>query len=81
MSQGQHTLDPEVDLAPEAAFRPAVLARVPLAFPFGLDAIRHRPRTDGGQCLIVDQKMQRALRATVGDVSTASAFWRQQRVL
>ena len=30
-------VDPEVDLAPQASLWPAVLARVPFAFPFGLD--------------------------------------------
>jgi len=30
-------VDPDVDLAPQAPLWPAVLARVPFAFPFGLD--------------------------------------------
>ena len=42
-------VDPDVDLAPDAAFRAAVLAGVPLAFALDLDA--------GA----VDQQVQRAL--------------------
>ncbi len=42
-------VDPEMDLAPDAAFCTAVLARVPLAFPLDLDA-----------CAI-DQQVQRTL--------------------
>ena len=49
-------VDPEMDLAPDAAFCPAVLTRVPLTFPFDLDP--------GA----VDQEMQRTLRAPVWDV-------------
>ena len=48
-------VDPEMDLAPDAAFCPAVLARVPLTFPFDLDP--------GA----VDQEMQRTLRAPMRD--------------
>lgn len=44
-----------------------MLAGIPLTFALGLDAIRHRPRTDGGRCLIVDQQVQRAFPSTVGD--------------
>ena len=45
-------IDADVDLAPQTAFRAAVLARMPLALSLRLDAIRHRPRTDGGRCLL-----------------------------
>ena len=38
-SMGQNFLiDPEVELAPDPSFRAAMLARVPLAFAFHLDA-------------------------------------------
>ena len=49
-------IDPEVDLAPGAAFRATMLAGVPLAFALDLDA------------RAVDEQVQRALRPTVGDV-------------
>lgn len=49
-------IDPEVDLAPDAAFRATMLAGVPLAFALDLDA------------RAVDEQVQRALRPTVGDV-------------
>ncbi len=48
-------VDAQVDLALWPAFRAAMLSRMPLAFTLGIDAIRHCPRTNGGQCLIVDQ--------------------------
>lgn len=49
-------VDSKVDLAPDAPFGPTMIARVPLAFPLDFDA--------GA----VDQKVQRALRASIGDV-------------
>ena len=42
-------VDPEMDLAPDAAFCTAMLARIPLAFPLDLDACA------------VDQEVQRTL--------------------
>ena len=48
--------DPDVDLAPYTALRAAMLAGVPFTFAFDLD-----PRA-------VDQQVQRALRAAIGDV-------------
>ena len=48
-------VDTDVDLAPQTAFRATMLAGVPLAFAFRLDA--------GA----VDQQVQRPLRAAVGD--------------
>ena len=49
-------IDPEVDLAPDAAFRAAMLACVPLAFPFDFDA------------RAINQQVQQILGATIGDV-------------
>ena len=49
-------VDSEVDLAPDAPFAAAMLARVPVSFALHLDPCA------------VDQKVQRALRAAVGDV-------------
>ena len=49
-------IDPNVELAPDAPFRAAMLACVPLAFTFDLDP--------GA----VDQQVQRPLGAAVGDV-------------
>ena len=49
-------IDPDVDLAPDAALRAAVLAGVPLPFALDLDA------------RAVDQEMERSLRAAIGDV-------------
>ena len=49
-------IDPEVDLAPDAAFRAAMLACVPRAFPFDLDA------------RAINQQVQQILGAAIGDV-------------
>jgi hypothetical protein len=49
-------INADVDLAPDAPFAAAMLAGVPLAFPFDLDA--------GA----IDKQVQRALRATIRDV-------------
>jgi hypothetical protein len=49
-------VDPDVDLAPDPTFGPAVLSRVPLTFALDLDA--------GA----VDQEMERPRRAAIGDV-------------
>lgn len=49
-------INSEVDLAPDAPFRAAMLACVPLAFPLDLDA--------GA----IDQQMQWAVGATIWDV-------------
>jgi len=49
-------INPEVDLPPDAAFGPTVLARVPFPFALNLDPSA------------VDQQMQRPLRAPMGDI-------------
>jgi len=49
-------VDPEMAFVPDAAFCPAMLAGIPLAFPLGLD-----PRA-------IDQQVQRALRPPMRDV-------------
>ncbi len=49
-------VDTDVDLAPDASFGAAMLARIPFAFPFDLDA--------GA----IDQEVHRALRAAILDV-------------
>jgi hypothetical protein len=41
---------------------------VPFVFALDLDAVRHRPRTDGGRSLVVDQQVQRPLGAAIRDV-------------
>jgi hypothetical protein len=66
-------VDPEVDLAPDTAFCPAVLARIPLAFPFDLDpgAVRC-PATVCLQTVRGDQEMKRTLRSPMRDVHDKS---------
>ena len=61
-------IDPNVDLAPDAALGAAMLAGVPLPFTLDLDASA------------VDQEMQRALRPAMR-MLTARVFWRRLRVL
>jgi hypothetical protein len=58
-------IDPDVDLAPDAALGTAMLARVPLAFSLDLDPPRRFARTGGAYRLDVDQERQRALRPTM----------------
>ena len=60
-------VDPEVDLAPDPAFRAAMLAGVPLAFALDLDA------------RAVDEQVQRATRPTVGDVDGQGLLTAGQR--
>jgi hypothetical protein len=61
-------IDPDEDLAPNTALRAAVPAGVPLPFALDLDA--------GA----IDQKIERPLRTTVGEL-TFKVFWRRLRVL
>jgi len=49
-------IDTDVDLAPNASFGAAMLARIPFAFPFDLDA--------GA----IDQEVQRTLRTAIRNV-------------
>jgi hypothetical protein len=50
-------INPEMDLAPDPPLGTAMPAGVPLAVALNLDAARHCPRSDGGQCLVVDQQV------------------------
>ena len=61
-------VDPEMDLAPGAALRVAMLARIPLAFTLDLDACA------------VDQPVQRPRDTRCGNF-TARVFWRRLSLL
>jgi hypothetical protein len=61
-------VDPEMDLAPDAALGTAMLAGVPLAFSLHLDPPRRFARTGGAYRLDVDQEMQRTLRPPMRNV-------------
>jgi len=62
-------INADVDLAPDASFGAAMLARVPLAFPFDLDAgAIHCPAVVSLQTMSADKQVQWALRAVIWNV-------------